>query len=120
MKTHCVCAIFIFIIFFFHLQVDLTRSFTFRNSDKSYTGIPVMAANMDTVGTFNMAREMARVCHILLTLSSSFGVTHDNLFSSFFNCCIYCPSGKFGGKRAATKSRVSRGKSGSALVIFLS
>ena len=37
-------------------QVDLTRTFRFRNAGKEWTGIPVMAANMDTVGTFSMAR----------------------------------------------------------------
>lgn len=31
------------------------RSFTFRNSKSSYRGIPIIAANMDTVGTFEMA-----------------------------------------------------------------
>ncbi|XP_077444416.1 GMP reductase 2 [Stigmatopora argus] len=36
-------------------EVDLLRSFTFRNSKASYTGIPIIAANMDTVGTFAMA-----------------------------------------------------------------
>ena len=37
-------------------QVDLTRTFRFRNAGKEWTGIPVMAANMDTVGTFSMAK----------------------------------------------------------------
>ena len=37
-------------------QVDLNRSFRFRNADREWTGIPVTAANMDTVGTFSMAR----------------------------------------------------------------
>ena len=46
------------------LQVDLTRSFTFRNSGQAYLGIPVMAANMDTVGTFDVAIKMARVCTV--------------------------------------------------------
>lgn len=36
-------------------QVDLSREFTFRNSQQSFKGIPIMAANMDTVGTFEMA-----------------------------------------------------------------
>jgi len=35
--------------------VSLERTFTFRNSKKTWTGVPVMAANMDTVGTFEMA-----------------------------------------------------------------
>lgn len=40
-------------------QVDLNRTFRFRNSGLEWTGIPVMAANMDTVGTFPMARVLA-------------------------------------------------------------
>lgn len=36
-------------------DVDLLRSFIFRNSKGSYRGIPIIAANMDTVGTFEMA-----------------------------------------------------------------
>jgi len=43
------------------LQVDLTRTFTFRNSKQTYTGIPIIVANMDTVGTFEMAVVMAKV-----------------------------------------------------------
>ncbi|MEQ2193665.1 GMP reductase 2 [Xenoophorus captivus] len=43
------------ILFCSLLQVDLMRSFTFRNSKGSYRGIPIIAANMDTVGTFEMA-----------------------------------------------------------------
>ncbi|RWS08141.1 GMP reductase 2-like protein [Dinothrombium tinctorium] len=36
-------------------EVDLKRTFHFRNSNQEYTGIPIIAANMDTVGTFEMA-----------------------------------------------------------------
>jgi GMP reductase len=36
-------------------EVDLEREFTFRHAPLSYKGVPVMAANMDTVGTFEMA-----------------------------------------------------------------
>lgn len=42
------------IIFWF--QVVLERQYTFRNSKASYTGVPVMAANMDTTGTFEIAK----------------------------------------------------------------
>jgi GMP reductase len=42
-------------------EVDLQRTYKFRNSRKEYTGIPVMAANMQGVGTFNMAAELIRV-----------------------------------------------------------
>ena len=36
-------------------QVKLERTFRFMHSQTEWTGIPVMAANMDTVGTFEMA-----------------------------------------------------------------
>ena len=40
-------------------EVDLNRTYTFRNSKQSYTGIPIMAANMDGVGTFEMSLALA-------------------------------------------------------------
>ncbi|XP_071824512.1 GMP reductase 1-like isoform X2 [Apostichopus japonicus] len=43
-------------------EVDLKRSFMFRNSQQKYEGIPVVAANMDTVGTFQMAKSLAKHC----------------------------------------------------------
>jgi len=42
-------------------EVDLTRTYKFRNSQKEWTGIPIMAANMQGVGTFKMAEELAKV-----------------------------------------------------------
>ena len=42
-------------------DVDLVREYTFRNSQKTYRGIPIMAANMGGVGTFNMAEELIKV-----------------------------------------------------------
>jgi len=36
-------------------QVNLERKFKFMHSGKEWSGIPIMAANMDTVGTFEMA-----------------------------------------------------------------
>ncbi|XP_007947416.2 GMP reductase 2 [Orycteropus afer afer] len=41
-------------------EVDLTKSFSFRNSKQMYTGIPIIAANMDTVGTFEMAKVLCK------------------------------------------------------------
>lgn len=40
-------------------EVDISREFSFRHSDVKYHGIPVVAANMDTTGTFEMARALA-------------------------------------------------------------
>jgi len=36
-------------------QVSLDRTYTFRNSGREWTGVPIFAANMDTTGTFEMA-----------------------------------------------------------------
>ena len=38
-------------------DVDLTRTFKFHNSGNEWTGVPVMASNMDGVGTFSMAKK---------------------------------------------------------------
>lgn len=46
-------------------EVSLNRKFKFRHSELTWEGIPVMAANMDTVGTFEMAIALAQ--HQLFT-----------------------------------------------------
>ncbi|MFZ4833488.1 GMP reductase [Rouxiella sp. Mn2063] len=40
-------------------EVELERTFTFKHSGYSWTGTPIIAANMDTVGTFRMAEVLA-------------------------------------------------------------
>jgi GMP reductase len=49
-------------------EVDLTRTFTFKNTPgitKFWRGVPIMASNMDGVGTFKMADTLAK--HELFT-----------------------------------------------------
>lgn len=41
-------------------QVSLERRFNFLHSGKTWTGVPIMAANMDTIGTFEMAAALAK------------------------------------------------------------
>lgn len=41
-------------------QVTLERNFTFMHTGRDWTGVPIMAANMDSVGTFTMAKVLAR------------------------------------------------------------
>jgi len=41
-------------------EVNLEREFTFKHTRKKWTGTPIIAANMDTVGTFEMASELAK------------------------------------------------------------
>ncbi|QCI19777.1 MAG: GMP reductase [Buchnera aphidicola (Brevicoryne brassicae)] len=40
-------------------QVDLIRVFSFKYSSVIWSGIPIIAANMDTIGTFQMARSLS-------------------------------------------------------------
>lgn len=42
-------------------EVDVAREFTFKWSGRSYNGVPVIAANMDNVGTLSMARTFAQM-----------------------------------------------------------
>lgn len=41
-------------------EVSLLRKFKFLHGGKDWEGVPVMAANMDTVGTFEMAKELSK------------------------------------------------------------
>jgi GMP reductase len=41
-------------------QVDISREFVFHNSGRTYNGIPIIAANMDSTGTFEMAQALGR------------------------------------------------------------
>ena len=48
-------------------HVELKRTFKFKNG-KEWTGVPIAAANMDTTGTLEMARELSK--HNMLTCLS--------------------------------------------------
>ena len=41
-------------------DVNLERSYQFKHSERYYTGIPIMASNMDGVGTWDMALALAK------------------------------------------------------------
>ena len=41
-------------------EVDLIRLFDFKYSNNKWSGIPVIAANMDTIGTFQMALSLSK------------------------------------------------------------
>lgn len=40
-------------------EVDLTKTYKFLHAKVEYKGIPIIAANMDTVATMEMARALA-------------------------------------------------------------
>ncbi|PCI99661.1 MAG: GMP reductase [Alphaproteobacteria bacterium] len=41
-------------------DVDITRDYQFKWSGRTYNGVPIIAANMDGVGTFDMAKSFLR------------------------------------------------------------
>lgn len=51
-------------------EVVLERNFKFMHGDHTWRGIPIIAANMDHTGTFNMAKTLAE--HKLLTAIDKF------------------------------------------------
>ena len=46
-------------------QVNLERTYVFPNSKQTWTGVPIVVANMDTTGTFEMAQTLYK--HKLIT-----------------------------------------------------
>ncbi|KAK9510846.1 hypothetical protein O3M35_005545 [Rhynocoris fuscipes] len=42
-------------------EVDLNVEYQFKNSGKKYRGVPILASNMDTIGTFEMARVLSKM-----------------------------------------------------------
>ncbi len=51
-------------------EVSLEREFRFKNSGATWKGVPIIAANMDHTGTFEMAKALAK--HQLLTAIDKF------------------------------------------------
>ena len=70
-------------------QVDLERSYYFRNSKRTYTGIPVMASNMDTVGTFEMAKTLSKVLFYVAWIVL-IKVIHVYLSNNYVDCKTIC------------------------------
>ena len=70
-------------------DVDLTREYTFRNyapfrEETHYSGVPVMASNMDGVGTFEMAGTLAEM-GLFTCLVKNYS---DDALIDFFNADI--------------------------------
>lgn len=62
-------------------QVNLEREFKFLHSPIVWTGIPIMAANMDTVGTFEMARALSKK-QLFTTIHKHYSISDWNVFAS--------------------------------------
>lgn len=60
-------------------EVSLERNFKFLHSDTLWTGIPIIAANMDTVGTFEMAAALIKE-KLFTTIHKHYSLTEWNSF----------------------------------------
>ena len=58
-------------------QVNVERDFKFPHSNSSWRGVPIMAANMDTTGTFGIMNVLHK--HKLLTCLTKFYSKNDYL-----------------------------------------
>ncbi len=72
-------------------DVSLTREFKFRHAPVTWSGVPIIASNMDHTGTFNMAKALAE--HQLMTAMDkfisadewlAFGKQHPELRNHYF------------------------------------
>ena len=52
-------------------DVEMERTYTFYHSQKEWIGVPVMASNMDTTGTFGMHEALSKQKMVLDTLTIS-------------------------------------------------
>jgi GMP reductase len=71
-------------------DVDLTREYIFKHSRFSWKGIPIIASNMDHVGTFAMAKSLAK--HQLLTAIDKFASLTEwkQFHANDQKLCDYC------------------------------
>jgi len=73
-------------------DVELARKFIFRHAKKSFPedAIPVIAANMDTVGTFDMAIVLAKH-KVLTTIHKHYTLEEWRKFATEYEDCLpYC------------------------------
>jgi GMP reductase len=70
-------------------EVSLERTFTFKYSSYSWSGVPIMVSNMDTTGTIEMALEMQK--HKVLTCLHKY-YTCSDLLNSELNKEYYAVS----------------------------
>jgi len=78
-------------------EVDLNRTYKFKHSGFSWTGVPIMAANMDGVGSIDMARALYK--HQMFTC----------LIKSYTEDDLYDLASKFGGNYFAVSTGTSEG-----------
>ena len=63
-------------------EVILERKFSFYHSNRSWSGVPIIAANMDTTGTFDMSSVLVKQ-HMITCLHKHYNIdSYKNIFDS--------------------------------------
>lgn len=62
-------------------QVSVERTFTFKNSKQTWTGVPIIAANMDTVGTFEMVEGLGGRHKIMTAVHKHYSIEEWETFA---------------------------------------
>jgi GMP reductase len=73
-------------------NVSLIRSFNFRHSSQKWEGVPIIAANMDTIGTISMTNELTK--HRMLTALHKFYTSEDLTNVNLSNSILTIGEGK--------------------------
>jgi len=63
-------------------DVDLNRNYVFKHSQQTFSGVPIMASNMDGVGTFEMANALQSF-PLFTCLVKSYGLPDWNTYQDF-------------------------------------
>ncbi|MBI2601755.1 MAG: GMP reductase [Deltaproteobacteria bacterium] len=69
-------------------DVSLSRQFTFKHAEGEWNGVPIMIANMDTVGTFRMAKSAAEF-QILTTVHKHYSLQEWGAFLKKIEPAVY-------------------------------
>ena len=64
-------------------KVSLEREYRFLNSKQHYRGVPIMASNMDGVGTYDIARSLSE--HSMFTCLVKTSLYSTDEIANFFN-----------------------------------
>lgn len=88
-------------------EVTLEREFNFLHSDITWKGVPIIAANMDTVGTFNMAKALSNhniftAIHKHYTIDDWRKFIHESSVNTLNNIAISTGTSKEDGKKVKT------------------
>lgn len=88
-------------------EVTLEREFNFLHSDITWKGVPIIAANMDTVGTFNIAKALSNhniftAIHKHYTIDDWRKFIHESSVNTLNNIAISTGTSKEDAKKVKT------------------